>query len=136
MVGEACMEWTEKGESMTTGKMKLIEEMVPQEVTDVELAFPANIARLMPDYEVIPEEFKAWPGKSKWVQLVTDWFYFGLVSLKAVTKQGIDENKALRHIGAILGSYEPSHEHKTAGAAYLLSLWFEDATWQKAREEV
>ena len=28
-------------------------------------------------------------------------------------------------IAAILASFEPKHEHKEAGAAYLLSQWFE-----------
>ena len=41
-------------------------------------------------------------------------------------KQGISLSLALRHLGACLSSWEPKHEHKTAGVAYLMSLWFED----------
>lgn len=37
----------------------------------------------------------------------------------------IGTQKVHRHISACLGSYEPKHEHKIAGVAYLLSLWFE-----------
>jgi hypothetical protein len=29
------------------------------------------------------------------------------------------------HLKAIMGSFQPKHEHKTAGVAYLMSLWFE-----------
>ena len=40
-----------------------------------------------------------------------------------------DTNKAIRHLKAILVSYDPKHEHKEAGVAFLLSEWFEDVTY-------
>lgn len=43
---------------------------------------------------------------------------------------GVDRYKALRHIHYILGSWEPKHEHKEAGAAFLFNEWFEDAKWE------
>jgi len=49
----------------------------------------------------------------------------------SMPNDGIDQNKALRHIKAILGSFEPKHEHKEAAAAYLLSLWFKSVKYAK-----
>ncbi len=45
---------------------------------------------------------------------------------KFVSKPGIDETDAKRHLKAVLGSFAPKHEHKEAACAYLMSLWFED----------
>jgi hypothetical protein len=36
----------------------------------------------------------------------------------------VDTNKALAHIQCIMMSFEPKHEHKTAGVAFLLDEWF------------
>lgn len=41
------------------------------------------------------------------------------------TKDGIDPAKAKRHLMAVLGSFEPKHEHKEAGAGWLMSMWYE-----------
>jgi hypothetical protein len=43
-----------------------------------------------------------------------------------IPKEGIDKIKALKAITSILRSFEPKHEHKEAGAAFLLSEWFEE----------
>ena len=106
--------------------------MIPiQDVTDADVAFPARVAHLMPAYADIPKEFKV--DSTKWNQLVTDWFFSGLTNLALTPKDGVDKTKALRHLKCILGSFEPKHEHKEAAVAYLLSEWFSDATWEKAR---
>ncbi len=105
----------------------MTESMFPiQEVSDITLAFPANVSSLMP--KSIPEEFYRHPG-TKWNKLFSDWFFNGLSSLKLVPKEGVDEKKALRHIRAIMGSFEPKHEEKEAAIAYLFSQWFDDAEW-------
>ena len=103
--------------------------MEPIEVADLDIAFPANISHLMPSYDEIPKEYKG--GHTKWNQLFNDWFFFGVQKLNLVPQDGIDKQKALRHIRAILGSFEPSHEHKEAACAYLFSQWFQDAKWKK-----
>lgn len=103
----------------------------PQEIDDVTHAFPAGILHLMPQYKDIPDEFKR--GNTKWNQLICDWFFGGLSKLDLKLKDGLDRKKVLRHIGTILASYEPKHEHKEAGCAYLLSLWADDATWTPAK---
>jgi hypothetical protein len=101
--------------------------LYPIEVSDVELAFGGRMEKLLPEYNEIPQEFKN--GNTKWNKVVTDWFYGGLKNCRWMPKKGVDTAKAVRHIGAIMGSFEPSHEHKMAGCAYLLSSFFKDVKY-------
>lgn len=103
-----------------------------QEISAPMLAFPASVKHLMPKYKDIPDEFKDWNNRNKWSKLVTTWFFRGLKSAKWTPKPGVDTNKALRHVGAIMGSFEPKHEHKEAACAFLLSEWFEDVQYEAA----
>ena len=103
----------------------------PQELDDLSVAFPANVTSLMPDKANIPEDIIQ--GRSKWCRVTRDWFFSGLRDAKWKPKKGIDEEKALRHVGTILGSWEPKHEDKEAAVAYLLSLWFEDVSYTKGK---
>jgi hypothetical protein len=102
-----------------------------QEVNRVDIAFGGNMAKLLPKYEDIPKEYKNMNDTTKWNKLVLDWFYCGLKSLKLKPKVGVDTNKAMAHIKAIMASWEPKHEHKIAGCAYLLSQWFDDVQYEK-----
>ena len=108
-------------------------ELLPKEVSDGDKAFGGIMKELLPAYNDIPEDFKSDYGdQRKWVKLVSDWFFIGLPQNTIFTpKQGIDKDKALRHIMAIMRSWVPKHQHKTAGVAYLLSLWFEDVSYTK-----
>lgn len=96
----------------------------PQEVNGVNLAFGGDMKKLLPPMHEIPEEFQRL--RTDWNELISKWFFRGLKSFDCVPKEGIDRGTALKHIGAILRSWEPSHEHKEAGCAYLLSLWFDE----------
>lgn len=104
----------------------------PQIVSDMDYAFGSkeNMRTLLPSMAEIPEEFKAPRGHGevaqKWIQVVDDWFFKGVKIESVVMKNGIDRRVATRHLGCILHSYEPRHEHKVAGVAYLMSLWFEE----------
>lgn len=101
--------------------------MQPQKISDVDLAFPATVSHLMPKFEEIPTGY---PNETKWRQFQSDWFYAGIKAKGIKVKEGIDRRDAFRHLQAIQGSFEPSHEHKEAAVAYLASLWFlEDSTW-------
>ncbi len=102
--------------------------MMPQDVDDVTLAFPADVRDLMPGYEDIPKEFKNF-SKNKWVKFQQDWFFAGLGKVEFDPKEGIDPKKAWRHLQAIQGSCQPKHEHKEAAVAYLASLWFDDVRY-------
>lgn len=93
----------------------------PTAVDDLTLAFPAGVMGLMPAYADIPDEFKR--SRGQWQDWQGQWFFRGLQSYPE-PKDGIDVKQAMRHLAAIQGSYEPKHEHKEAGVAYLASLWF------------
>lgn len=80
----------------------------------------------LPPMSDIPEKFK---GDSPQNAFVSKWFFLGLRPEDVATlipKAGVDKQKALIAIGAIMRSFDPPHEHKEAGAAFLLSEWFED----------
>ncbi len=96
----------------------------PQEVTQLAVAFggPEVMRDLLPPMSVIPKEFD--DGDSPYLKVVSMWFYGGLKASTLVPREGIDKTKAIRHLQACLGSFEPKHEHKTAGVAYLMSQWF------------
>lgn len=98
-----------------------------QPVDDVDLAFGGKMEKLLPAYDVIPKEFK--DGHTKWNKFFGDWFYQGLPEMNVTPKDGVDKVKALRHLKAIMGAWQPKHEHKEAGVAYLMSCWFEDVTY-------
>lgn len=91
---------------------------------------------LLPPMEDIPEEFKRWNSQTKWNRLSNDIFFSGVTGLELTPKEGVDPDKALRHLGVTMGGYDTAHGHKEAGCAYLFSLWFEDAKWEVSKKEV
>ena len=96
---------------------------VPQKIDQVTLAFPANvIGTLLPEWHKIPDEFKRL--SHPWAQFVMTWFALGMEATFHC-KPGVDKETAQRHLQACLGSFEPKHEHKIAGAAYLASCFFD-----------
>ena len=96
--------------------------MQPQDVSALDLAFGANLDRLLPQFQDIPDEFK-W-GLNPWNRITSEWFFNGLDTDLIESKEGIDQCKALLHLKVIMGSYSPKHEHRIAGCAYLMSHWF------------
>jgi hypothetical protein len=103
--------------------------MRPIKVDAVDMAFgggPGAMAKLLPKYETLPEEFRR--ERDPFSPLVSKWFFSGLDKKLLKVKPGIDENDAWRHMKTIMGSFEPKHEHKTAGVAYLMSQWFDLVT--------
>lgn len=106
--------------------------ILPRRVTDADLAFPTSTRDFLPAYDEIPAEFRRIDSANKWSRLVSDWFFAGVKLGKLTPKDGIDAQSALRHVGYCMRSWEPKHEHKEAGVAYLLSLWFDDIEYTKA----
>ena len=98
-----------------------------QDVDDVMLAFPANVLHMMPDYEVA----RAADIPDVWKTLVSDWFYSKIEIKEMKPKEGVDPRKAMRHISAIMRSFEPKHEHKEAAVAYLLNEWFDSVEYER-----
>ena len=97
---------------------------IPRAVDGVFRVFPANvIGTYLPLLENIPEEFKS--HGNKWCSFVDDMFFRGIAQDTAMhSKPGIDPKVAFAHVDVCLRSYEPKHEHKTAGVAYLLYCFF------------
>ena len=98
--------------------------MQPKEVTDVFMAFPGDVSPYMPDWSEIPAEYKQFLGTDA-NKLFSEWFYKGLKNPRFHAREGVNAEKAYRHIVAIMKSFQPKHEHKEAACAYLLDLWFE-----------
>ena len=114
--------------------------MKPMDVDEVTMAFPAEVVgTYLPAEKDIPEEF--WDGRAsppgEWTHIVNTWFTRGLnPDVKFSAKEGIDARKAFRHCAAIMGSFQPKHEHKIAGVAYLLSEFFEKIEdWNPIEEQ-
>lgn len=97
----------------------------PLPVDDATMAFPVQvIGKLLPFYDDIPAEFKG--HGNAWTDLAGKWFFEGLSAQDLQKpKTGVGRTSAIRHLSACIRSYQPSHEHKTAGIAYLMSLWFD-----------
>lgn len=100
---------------------------VPKPVDDVTLAFPARvIGYYLPPLDQIPDEFRRGTGGAAAWHKVANRLFVGLPIGDVSPDRGTNHDPDLirRHLGACLGSYEPRHEHKIAGVAWLLSLWF------------
>lgn len=95
----------------------------PQAVTGLDVTFGGKMQDLLPPYDSIPKEFK---GNHPWCTWQREWFYNGLKNGFPKPKEGIDVGQAMAHLKAIQCSFDPSHEHKEAGVAYLASLWFKE----------
>lgn len=88
----------------------------------------------LPALSEIPEEFKV-RGHNKWVKVMEDWFFQGIVNPHIIMHEGVDKVLAFRHLNCVIRSFEPQHEHKTAGVAYLMSLWLKDMTYELKKEK-
>jgi len=91
--------------------------------------------KLLPKRVEVPEEFQC-GSASKWNKLFNDLFYFGLAELNITPKEGVDTNAALKCIKAHMASWEPKHQDKESGVAYMMSILFEDAVWTRAERSV
>lgn len=94
---------------------------LPTALDDLDVAFGGKAMQILPPYNAIPDEFKR--GDNPWAKWAGDWFFEGLERYP-VANEGIDLHLAMRNLGAAQRSFEPKHEHKQAGVAYLASLWF------------
>ena len=83
-----------------------------------------SIHTLIPEFDDIPVEFEK--PDNKWHKVVLTWFFTGINKEKFRAKSGIDKEKAFSHLSVLIGDWSLKHNHKIAGAAFLMSLWFED----------
>jgi len=106
----------------------------PAKLENTDVAFGPSgtiIDTYMPKWTELPDEFRLEIGAArKWTDIVDDLFFRGAKDIRCVIKDPtIEQRDIIRHISMLLHSFEPAHEHKTAGVAYLLSLWCDDITY-------
>jgi len=99
---------------------------VIQSVTKVDVAFGGGY-KFLPPYETIPAEFKN--DVNPFVRLANDLMYKGVPGPKTPSMTLRPDlvpvaPKIPDFMGSILSSFQPKHEHKIAGAAFLLSQMF------------
>lgn len=89
-------------------------------------AFPAHVTgTLLPELTDIPADFDQ---QQRWTSFATslavgNWDGHDPALIK---RDDVDSELAWAHITTVLGSFQPRFEHKVAGVAWLLSLWFRD----------
>ncbi len=96
------------------------------EISDAEMVF--GVAPPLPAWEEIPEKFRQ--ERSPFNRIASKLFFKGgrLSDLGLAPKEGVDLRMALRALECCLASFEPAHEHKEAGVAFMLSEWFDLAS--------
>lgn len=110
---------------------------LPAEISDVEMAFGSNAMDHMPTREECEAGLRELKPKvaKRWRAFQAAWFFDGLPSeVEFKLADGIDSEKAIRHLRMIQGSFAPKHEHKEAAVAYLASRWFKSVKhYEKTR---
>lgn len=94
-------------------------------ISDVEMAF--GTTKLLPPYEMIPEEFKEGSGGNAYTKLMDCMaaqrpIPEGEVIFRAGFEDAAAPQQLMRVIHAHLKSFQPKHEHKISGLGYLVSL--------------
>ena len=88
-------------------------------ITEPEVVF--GTTKLLPSREAIPSEFH--DSVNLYVQVVDAVFHGRSMPDSTIEfRPGFEQAKVVRAVRAHLTSYEPQHQHKIAGVAYLLSL--------------
>jgi len=100
--------------------------IMPKKVLGIDVAFgPSKISEWLPARRDIPKSFYSSKEGQAWIDFVASWFHSGADPKRLVHRPFVDRTQAVGHVRACLVSFEPSHEDKIEGCAYLLSLWFE-----------
>lgn len=98
----------------------------PRKVSDIEIAFPAHVDRLMPEWtHDIGEEWERNPDSATWRKFQHDWMFGPFRGANICMRDDIDPEEAMRHLTAIQRSYEPKHEAKIYAVSFLASRWFQ-----------
>jgi hypothetical protein len=102
----------------------------PHEVSGLDVAFGGKAMDLMPSEAECVAELDKMPDRGReWRKFQSTWFFSGLKGAEFTMRDGIDQKSALAHLAAIQGSWEPKHQHKEAGVAYLASRWIKSVKY-------
>lgn len=100
----------------------MTEPWLPVEVDDVTIAFPAQIMHMLPPWALVDNDEVRY---SEWENFANHWFSLGIpADAQFWLKDGIDGEAMVRHVRAVQGSFQPKHQHKAGGLAFLFSHWF------------
>ena len=97
----------------------------PHEFSKAELVFPTTVDGYLPEMAELPAEFKGTASPA--CEFVSRMFYGSPpvpANVQFHAAEGISAEQAYNHLQYVLRSWEPKHERKMAGAAYLISIWF------------
>jgi hypothetical protein len=85
----------------------------------------------LPAWNEIPSEFRQERGEAcQWVDAITHFFFCGARNIKMTCCDGITQTDIMPHLKLNLRSFDSSHERKTAGCAWLLSLWVTSLSYE------
>ena len=101
---------------------------LPRSVSDEEVMFGGRLEALLPEYETLPAAFR--DEQDVYSPVVWQWYFRGIRTDCLRPRRGIDGKAAWRHLRAVMSCWDPTrpqptHAHKAAGIAYLMSRWFE-----------
>lgn len=109
-------------------------DLMPHDFNDVELAFPAHALDHMPAYEDVPDKYKDSNEREWYARVWAQLMFGGLDDIQLSPADsswtGGDVRRAWRHLNVILRSFAPKHEHKMAALAYLTDTWFAAVRWK------
>ncbi len=98
----------------------LAKPYLPVPVRAMDLAFPADVERLIPDYDTARAE-----ATPEWEDFAQYWFYPSpSPGVRFYPREGIDPEEAYRHLSCVLRTFSIKHEHKIAAMAVLCAAWF------------
>ncbi len=112
---------------MTTKQLTRKDFAKPREVSAVQRAFPASVVG---DWLPPRAWFEEDGVPQSWLNFVHGIFSGGVADIALIPKLDISPELAWDHATMILGSYEPKHEHKVEGVAWLLWHWFEEGEYR------
>ena len=100
----------------------------PRSVSDEQVMFGGRLEALLPEYERLPAAFR--DEQDAYSPVVWQWYFRGIRIDCLRPRRGIDGKAAWRHLRAVMSCWDPTrpqptHVHKAAGIAYLMSRWFE-----------
>lgn len=87
-----------------------------------------SLEALLPPYETLPAAFRN--EQDAYSPVVWQWYFRGVSADCLRPRRGIEGKAAWRHLRAVMSCWDPTrpqptHTHKAAGIAYLMSRWFE-----------
>ena len=98
----------------------------PKKANRADIIIPTEVVGIyLPRMKDIPKGFAKTKACVAAELFCSEWFYTGLKNPEFTTRHDIDEDMAKTQISICLKSYEPKHEHKMLGAAYLATMFFE-----------